>query len=70
MSATGDELWRFEAPEGFAYSSPTITPDGAVIVGSERGALYFFEGDSPLASTGWPKPHGNLRNTGRAPGDG
>jgi outer membrane protein assembly factor BamB len=40
FGAAGDKLWEFEANDAFGFSSPAISPNGTIYVGSQDGNLY------------------------------
>ena len=59
-------LWKFETG-GFVQSSPAISSDGTVYVGSWDNKLYAIKTDSKgLAKSPWPMRGQNARHTGRA----
>ncbi len=63
--ATQEILWE-QRVAGLNDSSPNIAPDGSIYIGAHDGRLYKLEGDSEMASTGWPRRQGNRRQTGWA----
>lgn len=64
--ATGTEKWA-SAPGEITVTSPTIGLDGTVFVITKSGKLQAITGTAPLAVTAWPKDHGDMANSGRAP---
>ncbi|MDK2956042.1 MAG: hypothetical protein PWQ57_1538 [Desulfovibrionales bacterium] len=40
FGAAGDKLWEFEAESSFGFSSPAISQNGTIYVGSQDGNLY------------------------------
>jgi outer membrane protein assembly factor BamB len=69
LAANGRLLWTREVAMGdkqvYYSSSPTISPDGVVYVGSWDGGLYAFRTDGPGASTTWPQYRHDPQHTGR-----
>jgi len=58
-------LWEFETGSS-VYSSPAISSDGTVYVGSKDKKLYAIKTDSKgLAKSPWPMRGQNARHTGR-----
>ena len=64
--ATGTEKW-VSAPGDATGTSLTIGPDGTIFVITTSGKVQAITGTAPLAGTAWPKDHGDLANSGRAP---
>jgi outer membrane protein assembly factor BamB len=68
-AANGRLLWEREVASGdkevYYSSSPTISPDGVVYVGSWDGGLYAFRTDGPAAKTSWPQYRHDPQHTGR-----
>lgn len=65
---TGEELWRFgKLTMG---SSPTILPDGTIVVGqSTRGQVFFLRenvDNGGLATEGWPQAHRDYYHSNNA----
>jgi len=65
LNPDGTLLWNYEV-DGNVQSSPAIAEDGTIYVGSDDGSIYAIYGDSPLASSAWPKFRHDNQNTGRA----
>jgi outer membrane protein assembly factor BamB len=63
----GSLRWRC-ATGGPVTSSPAIAADGTVYFGSRDWSVYAIWGESPLATSPWPKFHHDSRNTGRVGG--
>jgi outer membrane protein assembly factor BamB len=64
----GTLKWRNPVgANGRVFLAPAIAPDGTIYVGAGN-YLYAVTGNSPLASSPWPKFHHDNRNTGRAGG--
>ena len=63
--ALGRELWRFRDPGLKILSAPTVSSDGAIflVLGSKVVAV---QGQSGLAKSRWPKPRGDLANSGNS----
>jgi hypothetical protein len=64
--ATGQKRWEF-LTGGLVRSSPAISPDGTVYVGSHDAKVYAISSGSVggLARSPWPKFRGDAQNTGR-----
>jgi outer membrane protein assembly factor BamB len=58
-------LWQrtFEFP---SESSPVITPEGIMYIGTRGGRLYAIQATCGLANTSWPMRDGNPQRNGRA----
>lgn len=65
LDQNGNKKWEFLT--GSVTGAPSIGADGTVYVGSSNGTLYAIYGDTPLATSSWPKFRHNLQNTGRHP---
>jgi len=65
VNASGQSVWIYETSSS-VKSSPAIASDGTIYVGDDGGSFYAIFGDSPLASSAWPRFHHDNRNTGRA----
>jgi len=64
-ATAGVKLWEFETG-GVVLSSPAISSDGTVYVGSNDNSLYAIKTDSKgLAKSPWPMRGQNARHTGR-----
>lgn len=59
----GQVLWTQLIP-AIVDASPTLTPDGLLVVGAYDGVLYAFEAGLPLNDLYWPKFGYGLRNHG------
>lgn len=57
----GQSLWSHAIPS-VVDASPTITPNGLLVVGGYDGNLYAFEARNPLSSLFWPKFGRDLQN--------
>jgi len=65
VNADGSVWWGMVVRSG-NVTPPTIGPDGTVYVGMGDSCLYALRGPTSLATTGWPKAHHDVRNTGCA----
>jgi outer membrane protein assembly factor BamB len=65
---TGEEIWRFGSLT--MGSSPTILPDGTIVVGqSSRGQVFFLRenvNNGGLAQEGWPQAHRDYYHSNNA----
>jgi len=64
LTPEGSLLWRFEIGEP-VRASLALLPSGQVVVATTSGRILALAGNSPLASTGWPKRHGDATHSGR-----
>jgi outer membrane protein assembly factor BamB len=75
---SGAKLWAFTsagslswtrsylpATGGASYSSPAISPDGAIYFGANNWYVYAIQGNSGLAHTDWPMFKCNAQHLGR-----
>lgn len=64
MDSLGSNIWSY--PLAFdTPSSPVISPDGTLYIGTGR-SLYALVGGRPLMQSAWPMFHGGPRHTARA----
>jgi len=63
LNSSGEILWSYLI-EDFNDSSPTILPDGSIVVGAHDHHIHKVEGNAPLAKTAWPRKHRNLSQNG------